>query len=72
MKLVFPVATRFLWWCHNISSIRHCTLTPLRTGRAPLTHPAPDHHMSPGDYRGSLIAIRLVSFEGTASGKRAI
>ena len=28
MKFVFPVATRFLWWCHNISSLRHCTLNP--------------------------------------------
>jgi len=71
-KFVFPVATRFLWWCHNISSLSIAAQPPLRTGRALLTHPAPNHHFSPTtDHRVRVIAIRSVSFRGEAKGKRS-
>ncbi len=35
----------FPWWCHNILTIANWELPPLRTGRAPLTHPAPRQHL---------------------------
>ena len=27
-RFVFPVATRFLWWCHKISTLLDCTSNP--------------------------------------------
>jgi hypothetical protein len=50
---VIPVATRFLWWCHNISSVSIMPHPPLffRTGRELLTHPAPSYHVSPGTHQ---------------------
>ena len=45
LTFVFPVATWFPGWCHNISTVVNWELPPLRTGRAPLTHPAPRPHV---------------------------
>ena len=39
------LATGFPLWCHNILTIANSELPPLRTGRAPLTHPAPHQHV---------------------------
>jgi hypothetical protein len=41
LRFVFTVSTRFLWWCHMISTMFNRQAAPLRTGRALLTHPAP-------------------------------
>ena len=42
VEVCFPcLPPGFPWWCHNISTIVNWGAPPPRTGRAPLTHPAP-------------------------------
>ena len=68
---VFPFATRFLWWCHKISTVLNWTADPSQNRTCAVNASGSQPSRLTRDYYRSLaIAIRSVSFRGDAKGKR--
>jgi hypothetical protein len=70
IRFVFPVGHWFPVVVSQYSIHVQSSSPPRRSGRAPLTHPAPSHHLSPHPLT-RLIAIRSVKRFGDANGYAA-
>ena len=68
IRFVFPVCHRFPFVVSQYGFLAQWSSPPRRSGRAPLTHPAPSHHLSHRTAPARVIAIRSTKRFGDANG----